>query len=273
MTADDDGTATGSIGFLAKRNIRIIARLDVKAPNLIKGIHLEGLRKIGDPNLYARRYYDQGIDEIIYMDVVASLYERNSLLDIVERTTRDIFVPITVGGGIRSVEDVRQALRAGADKVAVNTAAVATPELISDIVRTFGSQCLVLSIEAKRRPNGRGWEALTDNGREHTGLDAIEWAKRAAGLGIGEVLLTSVDQEGTRRGFDVELVKAVTSEIEVPVIASGGMGTTDHLVSVVRDGGADAVAIADMLHHERMGLNEVRDAALHAGLSVRSISQ
>lgn len=253
----------------AMSRIRLIARLDVKAPNLIKGVHLEGLRKIGDPNLFARRYYEQGADEILYMDIVASLYERNSLLDIVERTTKDVFVPITVGGGIRSIADAQAAFRAGADKVAVNTAAVRNPELISDIAQRFGSQAMVLSIEAKRRSNGAGWEAFTDNGREHTEFDVVEWAKRGVALGCGEILLTSVDQEGTRKGFDVDLVRSVSKAVPVPVIASGGMGNVMHLVDVVQNGAADAVAVADMLHYNRATLGEVRQAAMASGIDLR----
>lgn len=252
-------------------NLRLIARLDIKAPNLIKGIHLEGLRVIGDPNEYARRYYEAGADELIYMDIVASLYERNSLAEIVERTSKDVFIPITVGGGVRSVEDARRLLRAGADKVAINTAAVKRPELITEMARTFGSQCMVLSIEAKRNTTGGGWEAYTDNGREHTGLDAIEWARRGAELGAGEILVTSVDQEGTRKGFDIDLVKAVTSAVRIPIIASGGMGSMDHLHAVVVEGGADAVAMADILHYKRMSLHEVRDAAKALDLPVRDL--
>src|SRR6185437_12546090 len=187
------------------RTVRLIARLDIKAPNLIKGIHLEGLRVIGDPNVYARRYYEQGADELIYMDIVASLYERNSLTDIVEKATRNVFVPLTVGGGVRSVEDARKLLASGADKVGINTAAVRRPALIAEIAQRFGSQAVVLSIEAKRSSPGH-WEAYTDNGREHTGLDVVAWAKRATELGAGEILLTSVDQEGTRKGLDVALV-------------------------------------------------------------------
>lgn len=249
-------------------NLRLIARLDIKAPNLIKGIHLEGLRVIGDPNEYARRYYESGADELIYMDIVASLYDRNSLADIVEHTTKDVFVPITVGGGVRSVDDARRLLRAGADKVAINTAAVKRPELITEMAQTFGSQCMVLSIEAKRNP-GSGWEAYTDNGREHTGLDVVEWARRGASLGAGEILLTSVDQEGTRKGFDVDLVRAVTAAVGIPVIASGGMGSTEHLQAVVIEGGADAVAMADVLHYNRLPLPDVRTAAKSFGLPVR----
>ena len=176
---------------------------------------------------------------------------------------------MTVGGGIRSVEDATSILRAGADKVAVNTAAVANPQLITDIARRFGSQCMVLSIEAKSVANGR-WEVYTDNGRERTGLDVIDWVKRGVALGAGEVLLTSVDREGTRKGFDISLVQAVTAEISVPVIASGGMGKSEDLIDVVRDGGADAVAIADVLHYERATVGEIRGAAQAAGLGVRN---
>lgn len=249
-------------------NVRLIARLDIKGPNLIKGVHLEGLRVVGDPQQFARRYYAEGIDELIYMDIVASLYGRNSLADIVRHTAQDIFVPLTVGGGIRSVEDVRQLLRAGADKIAINTAATRRPELITEIARKFGSQCVVLSIEAKRRNDGR-WEVYVDNGRERTGLDVVEWAKRGESLGAGEILVTSVDQEGTRKGFDCDLLRAVTGAVRIPVIASGGMGSIQHLVDAVRVGGADAVAMADVLHYERIPLAEIRQGAIDAEIHVR----
>jgi cyclase len=251
-------------------NLRLIARLDIKAPNLIKGIHLEGLRVIGDPNVYARRYYEAGADELIYMDIVASLYDRNSLADIVERTSRDVFIPVTVGGGVRSVDDARVLLRAGADKVAINTAAVKRPELITEMAQTFGSQCMVLSVEAKRNGDGT-WEAYTDNGREHTGMDVVQWVRRGVELGAGEILLTSVDQEGTRKGFDIALVRAVTTAVGIPVIASGGMGGFEHLQQVVKQGGADAVAMADVLHYGRMTLPDIRRDALAADLPVRTI--
>ena len=250
-------------------NVRLIPRLDVKGPNLIKGVHLEGLRVLGDPQQFAQRYYEQGADELIYMDIVASLYGRNNLAEIVKRTAERVFVPLTVGGGIRSPEDVKSLLRAGADKVAVNTAAVARPDLIREIARRFGSQCMVLSIEAKRVGDGK-WEAYTDNGRERTGLDVIDWAKRGVALGAGEVLLTSVDQEGTRKGFDLALVRAVSTAVTVPVIASGGMGSVEHMLSVLRDGCADAVAIADTLHYGRETLPDLKHAALAAGFDVRT---
>ncbi len=249
-------------------NIRLISRLDIKSPNLIKGIHLEGLRKIGDPQTFAQNYYAAGADEIIYMDIVASLYNRNSLSELVRRTAEQVFVPITVGGGLRSLDDVEDALRSGADKVAINTAAAMRPELIGEVAKRFGSQCMVLSIEAKRTAPGR-WEAYTDNGREHTGREVVTWAKQAVELGAGEILLTSVDQEGTRRGFDIELTRAVSDAVSVPVIASGGMGSMEHLVDVVKNGHADAVAMADVLHYKRMSLPEIRESARQADIKVR----
>jgi len=250
------------------KSVRLIPRLDVKAPNLIKAVHLEGLRKIGDPNVYAKKYYESGADEILYMDAVASLYGRNSLLDIIERSTRDVFVPITVGGGIRTVTDVADALKAGADKVAINTAAVRRPELISEAARAFGSQCIVLSIEAKQVGVNR-WEAYTDGGREHSGLDVVEWANRGVALGAGEILVTSIDREGTRRGFDIQLTLAIARAVKVPVIASGGMGTPAHLVEVIREGGADAVAMADILHFNRMTLSDIRASLREENIRVR----
>ena len=251
------------------RNVRIIARLDIKGPNLIKGIHLEGLRVIGSPGEHALRYYLQGIDELIYMDCVASLYGRNHLGSIVSAAAKDIFVPMTVGGGIRSVEDATQILRAGADKVAINTAAVSNPQLVTDIARRFGSQCMVLSVEAKQVGHER-WEVYTDNGRERTGLDVVEWVKRGVSLGAGEVLLTSVDREGTRKGFDISLVRAVAAEVSVPLIASGGMSKPEDLVDVVREGGADAVAMADILHYKRSEVGVIRAVAMAEGLGVRN---
>lgn len=252
------------------RSLRLIPRLDIKGPNLIKGIHLEGLRVVGDPQKFAQSYYEAGADELIYMDIVASLYGRNNLVDIVRRATQSIFIPMTVGGGIRSVEDARTLLLAGADKVALNTAAVARPELITELARTFGAQCVVLSIEAKRAKAG-GWEAYTDNGREHSGQDVVAWARRAEELGAGEILLTSVDQEGTRKGFDVALVRAVTDAVTVPVIASGGMGALEHLRILAAEARPDAVAIADLLHWQRMTLPGIRDGALEMGLPVRRV--
>jgi cyclase len=250
------------------RNIRLIARLDIKGPNLIKGVHLEGLRIVGAPNEFALRYYREGIDELLYMDCVASLYGRNHLGDIISRSAKDIFVPITVGGGIRSVDDVVQILRAGADKVAVNTAVVANPKLITDISRRFGSQCMVLSVEAKKVSRDR-WEVYTDNGREKTGLDVIEWVKLGVSMGAGEVLITSVDREGTRQGFDINLLSEVSAEVSVPIIASGGMGKPGDFIDAVKIGGVDAIAMADILHYERFTLSEIRNTAQNTGIKVR----
>lgn len=249
------------------RTVRLIARLDVKGENLIKGVHLEGLRVIGDPQQYARTYYEQGADELIYMDIVASLYGRSNLVDIVRRTARDVFVPLTVGGGIRSIDDVTAMLRAGADKVAINTAAVHRPELISEVARKFGSQCMVLSIEAKQQSEGR-WEIYTDCGRERSGFDAIEWIKRGIDLGAGEILLTSIDQEGTRNGFDLDLVRAVNAISPVPVIVSGGYGEPQHLRDAIACG-ADAVGFADALHYKRTNLAELRGIAAEMNVRVR----
>jgi cyclase len=251
-------------------NIRLIARLDIKGPNLIKGVNLEGVRVVGDPQVFARRYYEAGIDELIYMDAVASLYNRNSLDAIVRHTAENVFVPVTVGGGIRTSQDVERMLRSGADKVAINTAAIRRPELITEVARRFGSQCVVLSIEAKRTGPGQ-WEAYTDNGREKTGIDAVAWARRGVGLGVGELLVTAVDQEGTRRGFDVPLLRAITATVDIPVIASGGMGSVEHLTAAVLEGGADAVAMADVLHYDRLAVPAIRDAARAAGLAVRTV--
>ncbi|MBA2930506.1 imidazole glycerol phosphate synthase subunit HisF [Pseudomonas sivasensis] len=249
-------------------NTRLIARLDVKGANLIKGIHLEGLRVIGSPNEHALRYYEQGIDELIYMDCVASLYGRNSLSELIKQAAENVFIPLTVGGGVRSADDVAHLLRCGADKVAVNTAAVSNPQLITEIARRFGSQCMVLSIEAKSVSPER-WEVFTDNGRESTGIDVVDWAKQAAALGAGEILLTSVDREGTRKGFDLALVQAVTDSVNIPVIASGGMGKAQDAVEVVRMG-ADAVAMADILHYKRASLADIRTEASAGGIRVRT---
>ena len=251
-------------------NVRLIARLDIKGPNLIKGVHLEGLRVVGDPQEYARRYYEQGADELIYIDIVASLYGRSKLTEIVRRAAHDVFVPMTVGGGVRSIDDVSDLLRAGADKVAINTAAVLRPELITEVARRFGSQCMVLSIEAKQQAPGR-WEVFTDCGRERSGVDVVEWAKRGVQLGAGEILITSIDREGTRKGFDVALIRAVTDVVKVPVIASGGFGAIEHLVEVVASGGADGVALADALHYDRTTLPQVRDTAKSRGIDMRTV--
>ncbi len=247
---------------------RMIARLDIKGPNLVKGIHLEGLRVIGDPAEHAVRYYQEGADELLYIDIVASLYERNNLTEVVARTAQEIFVPLTVGGGVRSLDDVNKLLRAGADKVAINTGAVRRPELITEAARSFGSQCIVASIEAKRRRDGT-WEAYTDNGREKTGLAVAEWAARMIDLGAGELLLTSVDMEGTRKGFDLELVRALGPKLEVPVIACGGAGTAQHVGQAI-EAGADAVAIASLLHYKLESIGSLKSKLAAQNFPVRA---
>ena len=251
-------------------NLRIIPRLDIKGKNLIKGVQLEGLRVMGDPQEFAIRYYEAGADELVYMDIVASLYGRNNLSDIIRRAADQVFIPITVGGGIRSVDDARHILRSGADKVAINTAAIARPDLISEVARHFGSQAMVLSIEAKQVAQGK-WEAYTDNGRERTGLDVLQWARRGVEMGAGEILLTSVDREGTRKGFDIDLIRQVSEAATVPVIASGGMGSIEDFLMAAQLGLADGISMADTLHYNRLQLGDIRAAALKAGLAVRQI--
>lgn len=240
------------------RYLRVIARLDIKGINLIKGIHLEGLRVIGHPNDYATSYYRQGVDELILMDSVASLYGRNNLEEVIMRTAENIFIPITVGGGIRNLDDATRLLRAGADKIAVNTAAVSNPNFLTELAASFGSQSVVLSIEAKKCGENH-WEALTNNGRERTGLNVLDWAKKGVELGAGEILLTSVDMEGTRKGFDVDLVKEVANLVSVPVIASGGMGVLGDLKEVIEIGNADAVAFADVIHYNRLTISDIKE--------------
>lgn len=230
-------------------NIRIIPRLDIKGPNLVKGIHLEGLRVLGKPEYFARHYYENGADELIYMDVVASLYGRNNLLDIVRRTSKEIFIPLTVGGGLRSADDIKAVLRAGADKVSINTAAIQNPELIWQASKRFGSSTIIVSIEAIRKPDG-SYEAYTDNGRESTGIDAAEWAVRAAELGAGEIIITSIDREGTGRGFDTDITRKIAESVSIPVIACGGAGSKEDVKDVIIDGMVDAVSIASILHYD-----------------------
>ncbi|MCY7294354.1 imidazole glycerol phosphate synthase subunit HisF [Alteromonas sp. a30] len=254
------------------RNTRVIARLDVKGPNLIKGIHLEGLRVLGDPQVFSQDYFQQGIDEIIYMDAVASLYGRNSLTDIVEKTSKNIFIPITVGGGIRSVDDAWGLFRSGADKVALNTAAIANPDLITQIAKRFGNQAVVISIEAKAKADG-SWEAYVDNGREKTGVDVVEWAKKVEALGAGEILLTSIDKEGTQKGFDLDLVRSVSKLVSIPVIASGGMGSLEDFDACVTDASADAVAVAHMLHYKKLSVADIKSYAMSKDIPVRPISE
>ena len=238
------------------RHARLIARLDVKAPFLVKGIQFEGLRKLGDPSEYARHYYLQGIDEIYYEDIVASLYERNNLADILRRTTEEVFIPITVGGGLRDLKDIDIALKNGADKVAVNTAAIKRPDFLNEIIDQFGSQCLVLSVQAKKK--GASWEAYYDNGREPSGLDVVDWVLEGQERGVGEILLTSVDRDGTKKGLDIQLVRAAGEHLRIPLIASGGVGSPKDCTDAILEGEADAVAIATALHYRIYELEDIR---------------
>ena len=236
-------------------NTRIIPRLDIKGPNLVKGIHLEGLRVMGRPEKFARYYYEQGADELLYIDVVASLYGRNSLLNVVESTAKEIFIPLTVGGGIRTLDDIRTVLKAGADKVAINTAAVKRPRFIREAAKRFGSSTIVVSIEANRTSDAV-YEAYTENGRDNSGMDAVKWAVEAANMGAGEILITSVDREGTGLGYDLELTRNISKSVSIPVIASGGAGELSHIEDVVAKGFADAVSVASVLHYQYLDVND-----------------
>jgi len=252
------------------KNIRLIARLDIKAPFLVKGIQLEGLRKLGDPNEFALKYYHAGIDEIFYIDIVASLYDRNTLTDIISKTTNEVFVPITVGGGIRNLFDVEKVLRAGADKVAINTAAIKNPILIEDISKRFGSSCLVLSIEAKKI-NKDNWEAYYDNGREHSGLDVCEWAIEGQDRGAGEILITSIDRDGTKKGFDNDLINKISDKSRVPLVISGGFGNLDHISELTSKSNLGGIAIGSSLHYENITVNEIRQYCIEKKVPIRTI--
>ena len=227
---------------------RIIPRLDIKGPNLVKGIHLEGLRTLGTPDAFAQYYYESGADELLFIDAVASLYGRNSLLPVIERTARQLFIPLTVGGGLRTLDDMSAALNAGADKVAINTAAVERPALVAEAAEKFGTSTVVVGIDAKRRSEG-GWTAFTGNGRDNSHKPVVAWAREVASLGAGEILLTSIDREGTGQGFDVDLTREVAMTVDIPVIACGGAGRAEHVRDVLIDGKADAVGCASILHY------------------------
>lgn len=246
---------------------RVIARLDIKNEFVIKGIQLEGLRKIGDPNEIAKSYYLSGVDEIIFMDSVAAYYDRNSLSNIISMASEDIFIPITVGGGIRSIADIQQALDSGADKVAINTQALKSPEFITEASKVFGSQCIVVSIEAKKV--GSQWHAYFDNGREDSGRNASEWAQEAELLGAGEIMITSVDKEGTKRGMDKALIDNLVNLVSVPLIVSGGVGCMDDILETFISG-VDAVALASVLHYDILHLDQIKNSMKQAGLMVRS---
>lgn len=236
---------------------RVIARLDIKGQNLIKGIHLEGLRKIGDPNEFAFRYYKQGVDEILLMDVVASLYNRNNLFEVIKKASKNIFIPISVGGGIRSEKNVESLMHSGADKVCINTAAVKDPKLISRLAKRFGSQCIVLSVEAKKISQNN-WEAYTHNGREKTNLEVKECIKKAINFGVGEVILTSIDCDGSGEGFDYELCEEVSKICSVPLIFSGGLGKINHIKTLSKKVNIDAIATARAIHYSELTISKIK---------------
>ena len=236
------------------KTIRIIPRLDIKGPNLVKGIHLEGLRVLGKPSDFAKYYYESGADELLLMDVVASLYERNSLHDIITETAKNNFIPITVGGGIRNVNDIKKILRAGADKVCLNTAAIKNPEFIKQASREFGSSTIVVAIEAIKS-NGK-YLAYTDNGREYTGLDVFDWAQKIAELGAGELVITSVDKEGTGNDFDTELISKINKLVTIPVIAHGGAGKKEDVVNLIKSSPLSAVMISSIFHYDYIKNNQ-----------------
>ena len=254
---------TATPGYLMDTNCgsevafpRLVARLDIKGPNVIKGVQFEGLRVMGDPSQLAEHHYHDGAQEILFIDTVASLYGRNNLASLVETTVQNVFVPLTVGGGIRSVQDARALLSAGADKVAVNTPAIERPELLRELAEEFGSQCVVVSIQAKSI--GETWEALTEGGREHSGRNVLDWLAEATDLGAGEVLITSVDKDGTGQGFDLKLAQSVTSISSVPVVVSGGFGDVNHLDDLLMSSWPEAVSIGRAAHMGQVSFKAIR---------------
>lgn len=246
---------------------RIIPCLDVTNGRVVKGVKFVGLRDAGDPVEIARRYDDQGADELTFLDITASSDNRDLILRIVEEVAAQVFIPLTVGGGVRKVEDVRRLLNAGADKVSINTSAVQNPQLVADAANRYGSQCIVVAIDAKHA--GQGWEVFTHGGRKPTGLNAVEWAKKMQSLGAGEILLTSMDRDGTRDGFDLALTRAVSDAVDVPVIASGGVGNLQHMVEGIVEGHADAVLAASIFHYGEFTVRQAKEYMAQHGIEVR----
>tara|TARA_B100000767_G_scaffold267869_1_gene287213 strand:+ start:9143 stop:9988 length:846 start_codon:yes stop_codon:yes gene_type:complete len=236
-------------------SIRIIPRLDIKGPNLVKGIQLEGLRVLGKPSEFAQFYYENGADEILYMDVVASLYEKNNLSDLIKEMASEIFIPLTVGGGIRKLEDINEVLRSGADKILINTAAVKNPAFIGEAIKEFGSSTIVVAIEAIKEASDQ-YLIYTDNGREYTGIDAVEWAKEVESLGAGEIVITSVNREGTGEGFDINLIKIISENINIPLIAHGGAGAKDDVLQLAKENTVEGISIASLFHYEYINKEE-----------------
>lgn len=252
--------------MLAKR---IIPCLDVTGGRVVKGVNFVELRDAGDPVEIAARYNDQGADELTFLDITATSDGRDLILHIIEAVASQVFIPLTVGGGVRTVEDVRRLLNAGADKTSFNSAAIANPQVIRDASDKYGSQCIVVAIDAKRRADGSGWDVFSHGGRKNTGLDAVAWARQMAGFGAGEILLTSMDRDGTKAGFDLALTRAVSDAIDVPVIASGGVGTLDHLADGVQQGGADAVLAASIFHYGEFTVAQAKARMAERGIPVR----
>ena len=251
---------------------RLIVCLDVKGSRVVKGVQFEGLRDVGDPVSLSERYEREGADEITFLDISASAEERATLLDIARRTAERLFIPLTIGGGVRTADDVARALRAGADKVSMNSAMVARPALLTEAADRFGAQCVVASIDAKRGDGGT-WSVWVKGGREKTELEAVAWAQECVARGAGEILLTSIDRDGARTGYDLELTRAVSSAVSVPVIASGGAGNAAHLVDAVREGGADAVLLAGILHDGLTTVRALKASMTQAGLPVRPVAE
>ncbi|HOG64404.1 MAG TPA: imidazole glycerol phosphate synthase subunit HisF [Spirochaetota bacterium] len=247
---------------------RIIPCLDVNAGRVVKGIQFVDLIDAGDPVENAIRYDQEGADELVFLDITASHEQRDTMIDVVRRVAESVYIPFTVGGGIRTVDDMRRMLLAGADKISVNSAAVKNPGIISEGARFFGSQCIVLAIDARKRADG-GWEVYTHGGRNPAGLDVIDWALRGEESGCGEILLTSMDRDGTKSGYDIDLLKAVSQSVRVPVIASGGAGTLDHFSSALLEGGADAILAASLFHFREIGISQTKRHLRDAGISVR----
>ena len=236
---------------------RIIARLDIKGEYLIKSINLEGLRKVGNPYERAVKYFKDGADELLFMDCVASLYGRNNLFDVIKKAAENTFIPIIVGGGIRTLEDAKNILNSGADKICINTAAIKNPKIITDLSKKFGSQCVVVSIEAKKI-NSKNWEVFTHNGREHTGLEVLEWVKKSIKMGAGEILLTSIDNEGTGKGFDLDLISKVSKACSIPLVVSGGLGELGHLKKLLEKTHVDGIAAAKILHYNEYKIQDIK---------------
>ncbi|MCA1683726.1 MAG: imidazole glycerol phosphate synthase subunit HisF [Actinobacteria bacterium] len=249
--------------------VRVIPCLDVDAGRVVKGVRFVALRDAGDPVELARTYDAEGADEIVFLDITATSDQRETIVDVVARTAEQVAIPLTVGGGVRSVTDLRRLLRAGADKVALNSAAVERDTLLAEAADAAGAQCVVLAVDARRRSAGSGWEVVIHGGRTATGVDVVEWVERGERLGAGEILLTSMDRDGTRDGFDIELLAAVTDAVNLPVIASGGAGSAADMVAAARDGGAAAVLAASIFHFGELRVGDVKDAMAAAGLPVR----